>query len=190
MPPTAPWPSSNRPAGCVAASRSRSCGALTAPRSGAAPPDPARRLEIVLAWAREHLAELEVAETIRNDVNEGMEKQQREFLLRRQLEAIRKELAELDGRPADEKDDYRARVEAANLPEKVREAAVKEVDKLERGGEQAPDAGWIRTWLDTVLELPWNERTEDVYDIAAARAVLDADHAGLDDVKERIVEYL
>jgi ATP-dependent Lon protease len=119
-----------------------------------------------------------------------MEKQQREFLLRRQLEAIRKELAELDGRPADEKDDYRARVESANLPEKVREAAVKEVDKLERGGEQAPDAGWIRTWLDTVLELPWNERTEDAYDIPAARAVLDADHSGLDDVKDRIIEYL
>ena len=152
--------------------------------------DPAERLEIVLAWAREHLAELEVAETIRNDVNEGMEKQQREFLLRRQLEAIRKELAELDGRPADEKDDYRARVETANLPEKVHEAALKEVDKLERGGEQAPDAGWIRTWLDTVLELPWNERTEDAYDIPAARAILDADHSGLDDVKERIVEYL
>ncbi len=152
--------------------------------------DPAERLETVLAWAREHLAELEVAETIRNDVNEGMEKQQREFLLRRQLEAVRKELAELDGRPADEKEDYRARVEAAELPEKVREAALKEVDKLERGGEQAPDAGYLRTWLDTVLELPWNERTEDAYDIPAARAVLDADHAGLDDVKERIVEYL
>jgi ATP-dependent Lon protease len=152
--------------------------------------DPAERLETVLGWAREYLAELEVAETIRNDVNEGMERQQREFLLRRQLEAIRKELAELDGRPADEKDDYRARVEAANLPEKVREAAMKEVDKLERGGEQAPDAGWIRTWLDTVLELPWNERTEEAYDIPAARAVLDADHAGLDDVKDRIVEYL
>jgi ATP-dependent Lon protease len=152
--------------------------------------DPAQRLETVLGWAREHLAELEVAETIRNDVNEGMEKQQREFLLRRQLDAIRKELAELDGRPADEKDDYRARIEAAALPEKVHEAAMKEAEKLERGGEQAPDAGWIRTWLDTVLELPWNERTEDVYDIPAARAVLDADHAGLDDVKERIVEYL
>jgi ATP-dependent Lon protease len=152
--------------------------------------DPAQRLEIVLGWARERLAEMEVAETIRKDVDEGMEKQQREFLLRRQLEAIRKELAELDGRPADEKDDYRARVESANLPEKVREAAVKEVDKLERGGEQAPDAGWIRTWLDTVLELPWNERTEDSYDIPAARAVLDADHSGLDDVKDRIIEYL
>jgi ATP-dependent Lon protease len=152
--------------------------------------DPAARLERALEWSREQLAELEVAETIRSDVNEGLEKQQREFLLRRQLEAIRKELAELDGRPVDEKDDYRARIEAADLPEKVREAALKEAERLERGGEQAPDASWIRTWLDTVLELPWNVRTEDEYDIPAARAVLDADHSGLDDVKDRIVEYL
>jgi ATP-dependent Lon protease len=152
--------------------------------------DPAQRLETLLGWARGHLAELDVAETIRNDVNEGMERQQREFLLRRQMEAIRKELAGLDGRPADEKDDYRASIESADLPEKVREAALKEVDKLERGGEQAPDAGWIRTWLDTVLELPWNVRTEDSYDIVIARAVLDADHAGLSDVKERIIEFL
>jgi ATP-dependent Lon protease len=152
--------------------------------------DPAARLERALEWSRQQLAELEVAETIRSDVNEGLEKQQREFLLRRQLEAIRKELAELDGRPADETHDYRARIEAADLPEKVREAALKEAERLERGGEQSPEASWIRTWLDTVLELPWNVRTEDAYDIPAARAVLDADHAGLDDVKERIVEYL
>jgi ATP-dependent Lon protease len=152
--------------------------------------DPAERLETLLSLAREHLAELDVTETIRKDVNDGMEKQQREFLLRRQLEAIRKELAELDGRPGDESDDYRARVEAADLPEKVREAALKEVDKLERGSEQSPEAGWLRTWLDTVLELPWNEHSEDAYDIPAARAILDADHSGLDDVKDRIVEYL
>ena len=119
-----------------------------------------------------------------------MEKQQREFLLRQQLAAIRKELAELNGEPASEEDDYRARVEAADLPEKVREAALKEVDKLERASDQSPEASWIRTWLDTVLEIPWNARTEDAYDIAGARAVLDADHAGLDDVKDRIIEYL
>ncbi|WP_336157173.1 endopeptidase La [Amycolatopsis sp. VC5-11] len=146
------------------------------------------RLEKALEWSREYLAELEVTETIRKDVADGMEKQQKEFLLRRQLEAIRKELGELDGTAAD--DDYRARVEAADLPDEVRKAALAEVDKLERTSEQSPEGGWIRTWLDTVLELPWNERTEDVYDIAAARAVLDADHAGLDDVKERITEYL
>jgi ATP-dependent Lon protease len=152
--------------------------------------DVGERLGRLLEWGREHLAELDVAETIRKDVQEGMEKQQREFLLRQQLAAIRKELAELDGKPASEEQDYRARVESADLPEKVRAAALSEVDKLERTSEQSPEVGWIRTWLDTVLELPWNTRTEDAYDIPGARAVLDADHAGLDDVKDRIIEYL
>ncbi|MBW4720231.1 endopeptidase La [Saccharothrix obliqua] len=152
--------------------------------------DVAERLAKLLEWGREHLTELDVAESIRKDVTEGVERQQREFLLRRQLAAIRKELAELDGKPATEEQDYRARVEGADLPEHVRKAALAEVDKLERTSDQSPETGWIRTWLDTVLELPWNNRTEDAYDIAGARAVLDADHAGLDDVKERITEYL
>src|SRR5580698_3721149 len=148
------------------------------------------RLELLVGWAREHVAELEVAETIGNDVREGMEKQQREFLLRQQLAAIRKELAALDGTPATEQDDYRARIEAADLPEHVREAALREAAKLERGSDASPEAGWIRTWLDTVLDVPWNTRTDDSYDITGARGVLDADHAGLDEVKERIIEYL
>jgi ATP-dependent Lon protease len=152
--------------------------------------DVAERLAELVTWSREHLAELDVAETIRKDVQEGMDKQQREFLLRQQLAAVRKELSELSGKTSSEEQDYRARVEAADLPEKVAEAALAEVDKLERTSEQSPEVGWIRTWLDTVLDLPWNTRTEDSYDIAEARAVLDADHAGLDDVKERIIEYL
>ena len=155
--------------------------------------DPEERLERLVGWARDHIAELDVAETIQNDVREGMEKQQREFLLRQQMAAIRKELAELNGKPGDadtEEEDYRARIEAANLPEKVEEAALKEAAKLERTSDQSPEVGWIRTWLDTVLEIPWNTRTDDAYDIAAARAILDADHAGLDDVKDRIIEYL
>ena len=152
--------------------------------------DPALRLEKLVGWARDHLAELDVAETIGNDVREGMEKQQREFLLRQQLAAIRKELAALDGTPASEQEDYRARIEDADLPEKVREAALREAAKLERGSDASPEAGWIRTWLDTILDVPWNSRTDDAYDISGARAVLDADHAGLDEVKERIIEYL
>ncbi|MEP7021545.1 MAG: endopeptidase La, partial [Pseudonocardiales bacterium] len=152
--------------------------------------DVAERLDKLVAWSREHLAELDVAETIRKDVQEGMDKQQREFLLRQQLGAIRKELSELSGTSGSEEQDYRARVEAADLPEKVAEAALAEVAKLERTSEQSPEVGWIRTWLDTVLDMPWNERTDDAYDVAEARAILDADHAGLDDVKERIVEYL
>ncbi|WP_329174822.1 endopeptidase La [Streptomyces sp. NBC_01477] len=152
--------------------------------------DPVARLKLAIQWLRDHLAEQDVAETIRKDVQEGMEKQQREFLLRQQLEAVRKELSELNGDPEDEADDYRARVEAAELPDKVREAALKEVEKLERSSDASPEGSWIRTWLDTVLELPWSTTTEDTYDVAGARAVLDADHAGLDDVKERITEYL
>ncbi len=155
-----------------------------------AAPDVEQRLEHLVGWARDHLAELDVAETIGNDVREGMEKQQREFLLRQQLAAIRKELAALDGTPATEQDDYRARIDEADLPEHVREAALREAAKLERGSDGSPEAGWIRTWLDTVLDVPWNTRTDDAYDIGGARAVLDADHAGLDEVKERIVEYL
>src|SRR4051812_2112701 len=155
--------------------------------------DVAARLELVTSWTKDHLAEQEVAESLRRDVQEGMEKQQREFLLRQQLAAVRKELGELTGEagePGAEEADYRARVEAADLPEQVRTAALREVGKLERTPEQSPEVSWIRTWLDTVLELPWNVRSEDTYDIRDARAVLDADHAGLDDVKERIVEYL
>ncbi|MFF8093876.1 endopeptidase La [Streptomyces sp. NPDC016675] len=155
--------------------------------------DPVARLRLATQQLRDHLAEQDVAETIAKDVQEGVDRQQREFLLRRQLEAVRKELRELNGDgkdPAEESDDYRARVEAADLPEKVREAALKEVDKLERSSDQSPEGSWIRTWLDTVLEMPWNERTEDAYDIQGARGVLDAEHAGLDDVKDRITEYL
>ncbi|MFD5768086.1 endopeptidase La [Streptomyces sp. NPDC127049] len=153
--------------------------------------DPVARLRLATAQLREHLAEQDVAETIAKDVQEGVDKQQREFLLRRQLEAVRKELRELNGeKDGEESDDYRARVEAADLPEAVREAALKEVDKLERSSDQSPEGSWIRTWLDTVLELPWSERTEDRYDIQGAKAVLDAEHAGLEDVKERITEYL
>ena len=153
--------------------------------------DLVQRLELVIGWAKDQLAEMEVAESIRKDVSEGMEKQQKEFLLRQQLSAVRKELNELTGGGKDtEEDDYRARVEAANLPEKVHEAAMREVDKLERTSDQSPEVGWIRTWLDTVLDIPWNERTEDAYDIAGARQILDEDHTGLDDVKDRIIEYL
>jgi ATP-dependent Lon protease len=145
------------------------------------------RLEKLIEWSRSHLAELEVSEKIRDDVREGMEKSQREFLLRQQMAAIRKELGE--GEP-DGSEDYRTRVEAADLPAKVREAALREVNKLERSSDQNPEVGWIRTWLDTVLELPWNVRTTDSTDVVTAREVLDADHEGLDDVKDRIVEYL
>jgi len=152
--------------------------------------DVAERLRVLIDWTSAHLAEVEVNDKIAEDVREGMEKTQKEFLLRQQLAAIRKELGEMDPDGAENSADYRARVEAAELPEKVREAALREVGKLERSSDQSPESGWIRTWLDTVLDLPWNARTEDSTDLTAAREILDADHHGLDDVKDRIVEYL
>ncbi len=147
----------------------------------------ADRLRVLVEWVTNHIAETEVNDKIADDVREGMEKSQREFLLRQQLGAIRKELGEDEPEGAD---DYRGRVEAADLPDDVRRAALREVGKLERSSDQSPESGWIRTWLDTVLDLPWTTRTTDSTDIAGAREVLDADHHGLEDVKDRIVEYL
>src|SRR5262249_26266472 len=123
-----------------------------------AAPDLTTRLELLVGWARDHVAELEVSEKISEDVRAGLEKSQREFLLRQQLGAIRKELGE------DEPDgaaDYRARVEAADLPDNVREAALREVGRLQRASDASPESGWIRPWLDTVLELhgPCGPRT-------------------------------
>ncbi|HYF71456.1 MAG TPA: LON peptidase substrate-binding domain-containing protein, partial [Nocardioides sp.] len=150
-------------------------------------PDVESRLETLIGWTRDHLAEAELTDKIGEDVREGMEKTQREYFLRQQLAAIRKELGEDE---PDGADDYRTRVEAADVPDAVREALLREVGKLERSSDQSPETAWIRTWLDTVLELPWRVTTQDANDVAAARAVLDADHHGLEEVKERIVEYL
>jgi ATP-dependent Lon protease len=149
------------------------------------------RLGLVLGWVKDALAEHELAEKIRNDVSEGLEGRQREFLLRQQMDAIRKELGEDED---DSVDGYRERlaalVEAGAVPEATRKAVEREIDRFERTPEQNIEHGWIRNWLDTVFEIPWGERSVDDYDIARARAVLDADHTGLDEVKERIVEML
>lgn len=152
--------------------------------------DVAERLRMLIEWINEHLAEVEVNDKIAEDVRAGMEKTQKEFLLRQQLAAIRKELGDEGADGAGGIADYRTRVADADLPEQVRAAALREVGKLERASDQSPESGWIRTWLDTVLELPWNVKTEDLTDLRAAREILDADHHGLDDVKDRIVEYL
>jgi ATP-dependent Lon protease len=149
------------------------------------------RLRLVLGWARETLADLTLREQIKSDVEEGMEKTQREFLLRRQLEAIRKELNELGGGAEEGTvEDYRARVHTRELPDAVATAVLREVDKLERTSEQSPEHGWIRTWLDTVLEIPWGVQSDDNLDVDEAARILDEDHDGLTDVKERILEHL
>ena len=148
--------------------------------------DVAARVEHVLSWAKDLLAEVRVDERIRQDVSEGVERQQREFLLRQQLSAIRKELGEGD----DDLGDYRTKLAALTLPDGVRKAIETEIDRLDRTNAQSPEQGWIRTWLDRVLALPWGTRSIDRLDLTHARAVLDADHHGLDDVKDRIVELL
>ncbi|HET6794002.1 MAG TPA: endopeptidase La [Acidimicrobiales bacterium] len=147
------------------------------------------RLERVLSWVRPLLADLSLREQIRRDVTEGMERSQREFLLRQQLEAIRRELGRGDDNE-DVPEEYRRRAAEAGLPEAVGVAVEREIGRLERTSEQSPEHGWIRGWLDTVLDLPWGRRSDDNRDIESARATLDADHFGLDDVKDRIIEHL
>ncbi|MBV8985077.1 MAG: endopeptidase La [Acidimicrobiia bacterium] len=146
------------------------------------------RLELVLKWQRDVLADLALRDRIRTDVTEGMEKTQREFLLRQQLAAIRKELGDDDGAEADER--YRIWLNETDAPEHVKAAVERELGRLERTSDQSPEGGWIRTWLDTVTELPWAVRSDDRLQVTEARAILDADHNGLEDVKDRIVEYL
>ena len=146
------------------------------------------RLKKVLRWAKETLAEVQVRERIRDEVAGSLEERQREMLLREQMAAIRKELGE-DG-SEDVLEEYRTKIADAGMPEDVRTQADRELGRLERTSEQSPEYGWIRTYLDWLLDVPWSSKTEDNLDIESAREVLDADHEGLRDVKDRILEYL
>ncbi|MEX0988698.1 MAG: endopeptidase La [Actinomycetota bacterium] len=146
------------------------------------------RLAFVLELSKSTLADVELKEKIRTDVTEGMEKRQREFLLREQMSAIRKELGE--DSEEDVVETYRGKIADSGMPEEAATEAERELSRLERTSEQSPEYGWIRTWLDWITELPWDERTDDTLDIAEAKRILDEDHTGLDDVKDRILEYL
>jgi ATP-dependent Lon protease len=149
--------------------------------------DVTERLELAVKLQRESLAELQVRKRIREDVQEGAEKQQRDYFLRKQMDSIRKELGEDDASVADE---YRTKIEDVDMPAEVSEQALKELFRLERMGEQTGESSMIRTYLDWLIAVPWGKRSEEHLDPVAARAVLDADHAGLEDVKDRITEYL
>jgi len=149
--------------------------------------DVEERLRRLIEWTREILAEASLKDKIRNDVQEGMDKRQREFLLRQQLDAIKKELGEDGG---DVVAEYRRRIDEAGMPDAVRKEVERELGRLERTSEQNPEMGWIRTYLDWMLDMPWNQRTEDRFDVVEARRILDQDHTGLDDVKDRIIEFL
>jgi ATP-dependent Lon protease len=145
------------------------------------------RLAKLIGWTKQILADASLKEKIRSDVSEGMEKTQREFLLRQQLEAIKKQLNEGG---TDVISTYRERVVKAQMPENVLTEVNRELDRLERTSEQNPEYGWIRTYLDWMLDIPWNVRSEDNYDLVEARRILDEDHTGLSDVKDRIIEFL
>jgi ATP-dependent Lon protease len=149
--------------------------------------DVTERLELALRFQRERLAELQVRKRIREDVESGAEKQQRDYFLRKQMESIRKELGEDDASIVEE---YRTKIEEAEMPEAVREQAEKELGRLERMGEQSAESSVIRTYLDWLIAVPWSKRSDERLDPEHAREVLDADHAGLEDVKDRIVEYI
>jgi ATP-dependent Lon protease len=149
--------------------------------------DVAERLEKALKLQRERFAELQVRARIRDDVQAGADKQQREYFLRKQMESIRKELGEDEGSVVDE---YRAKIEEAEMPEAVREQAEKELSRLERMGDSSGESSMIRTYLDWLISVPWSKRSDERLDPVHAREVLDADHAGLEDVKDRITEYI
>jgi len=149
--------------------------------------DIVERLKLALQFQRERLAELQVRKRIRDDVEDGAQKQQREYFLRRQMDAIRKELGENDGSIVEE---YRQKFSSAGMPDAVRQQAEREADRLERMGDSNVESSMIRTYLDWLLAVPWAKRSEERLDPVHARTVLDADHEGLDDVKRRITEYL
>jgi ATP-dependent Lon protease len=149
--------------------------------------DVIERLELALALQRERLAEYQVRRRIREDVDSDVQKQQREYVLRKQMESIRKELGEDEGSVVDE---YRRKIEEAGMPEDVRSQADRELRRLETMGDSSGEASMIRTYLDWLTSVPWSKRSDERLDPKHAREVLDSDHAGLDDVKERIVEYL
>ncbi len=149
--------------------------------------DVVQRLELALQLQRDRLAELQVRKRIHDDVEDGAQKQQREYFLRRQMESIRKELGEGGDSIVEE---YRQKIQGAGMPDAARQQAERELDRLARMGDSNAESSMIRSYLDWLLAVPWSKRSEDHLDPVHARAVLDADHEGLGDVKRRITEYL
>src|SRR6186997_2564092 len=149
--------------------------------------DVVERLTLAVRLQKERLTELQLRKRIRDDVDSGAQKQQREYFLNRQMDAIRKELGQNEASVAEE---YRKKIAAAGMPEKVQQQAERELSRFERMGDSNAEASMIRTYLDWLLAVPWSKRSEERLDPKYAREVLDKDHAGLDDVKRRITEYL
>jgi ATP-dependent Lon protease len=145
-----------------------------------------RRLTMLLT---KELEVVELGHKIQSDIQREMEKNQREFYLRQQLRAIQEELGETDPQQA-ETNDLRKKIDEAEMPEEVKKAADRELDRLSKVPTASPEYSVIRTYLDWLVQMPWNKETTDAIDISKAREILDEDHYDLEKVKDRIVEYL
>jgi len=146
------------------------------------------RLRRVLVHVQRQIAVLDAQEDIKSQVQEELGERQREMLLREQMKAIRKELGEEE--EAAEADDLRKRLEALDLPEAARKEVDRELTRLERAGRESMEAQVIRTYLETVAELPWNKRADESLDLKRAAEILEEDHYGLQDVKDQVLEFL
>ncbi|AEB12166.1 endopeptidase La [Marinithermus hydrothermalis] len=147
------------------------------------------RLKLVLGYLTRDLERFEIDKKIAARVKEQMDQNQREYYLREQMKAIQRELGGGEDLLA-EVDELRERIEAKGMPEAVKEKALKELRRLERMQPGSPEATVVRTYLDWLLDVPWSEAREEVLDINHTRKILDEDHYGLEEVKERILEFL
>ncbi len=146
--------------------------------------DPTRRVEKAMVIMESETKLLETEMEIHRKVKEQIDENQRDYYLREQLKAIQSELEEGD------EDDYYGKIKKAKLPKEIEEKLLKELSRLQKSSFGSPEASVLRNYLDICLEIPWNKRTADRVDIDAARKILDADHDGLQKVKERLLEYL
>ena len=151
--------------------------------------DVVERLKLVSTFLARQIEILELKGKIQSEVKSEMDKTQREYILREQLKAIQRELGEEDPQQA-EINELREKVEAAGMPDEIKARALKEVDRMSRIPSASPEVGVIRTYVDWLISLPWNISTDDNLDIKAAAVALHEDHYGLENVKERILEYL
>ncbi|MBS4539494.1 endopeptidase La [Clostridium sp. D2Q-11] len=151
--------------------------------------NPYARLEVLHIILEEEIEVLEIEEEINNRVKSQINKVQKEYYLKEQIKAIQKELGEEEGLEA-EVDEYIEKIQEINMPEEVKEKSIKEAERLRRLSPSSAETGVIRNYLEWIIELPWDTETKDRLDIKKSREILEKDHYGLEDVKERILEYL